>query len=134
MELALQYTKSSQFEIGRSAALGVSTLCGEESILMMIHVRSLVVGVVYMSMDYDSWSGPYCPQTTVTLCMIFGQRATSNQTKRPYQEFYAFISSKTRSSLELLTTKLFVQCYCVLLIFHRPDESGLLQQVATILE
>ena len=31
--------------------------------------------------------------------------------------------SKIRSSLKFSTTKVFVQCYRVLPIFHRPDES-----------
>ena len=42
--------------------------------------------------------------------------------------------SKTRSSLKFLSTKFFFQCYRVLLlIFHRPDENGLQQQVSTTL-
>ena len=42
-------------------------------------------------------------------------------------------SFKTRSSLKFLTTKLFVLCYRVLLISHRPGERGLQQQVAALL-
>ena len=36
--------------------------------------------------------------------------------------FLLIFSSKTLSSLKFLTAKFFVQCYRVLLIFHRPDE------------
>ena len=35
VELALQYTTPSQSEIGRSVGLGISTLCGEISILVI---------------------------------------------------------------------------------------------------
>ena len=55
-----------------------------------IRVRSRVVGVVYVWVDYDPGMGPYRPQMTVTLCTIPGQCATSDPTKRPHQ-VYVFI-------------------------------------------
>ena len=39
------------------------------------------------------------------------------------RNFGFMFSSKTRSSLKFSTTKSFVQCYRVLVIFHRPGES-----------
>ena len=52
VELALQYMAPSQSEIGRSVRLGISTLCGEISILVIsIRVCSRVVGVVYVCVD-----------------------------------------------------------------------------------
>ena len=65
VELALQYTTPSQSEISRSVGLGINS--GD------IRVPSLVVGVVYVWMDYDRGMGPYCSQMTVTLCTIPGQ-------------------------------------------------------------
>ena len=38
-----------------------------------IRVRSRVVGVVHVWMDYDPGMGTYRPQMTVTLCTIPGQ-------------------------------------------------------------
>ena len=49
------------------------------------------------------------------------------------RNFMFIFSSKTRSSLIFLTTKFLVQCYRVLLTFHRPDESGLQQQVEALI-
>ena len=48
VELAQQCTNPVQLEIGRSVALGISTPCREVSILVIIRVRSRVVGLVYM--------------------------------------------------------------------------------------
>ena len=48
VEQALKYTNPSKLEIGRSAALGISTLCGEYQSWGYSRVRSLVVGVVCM--------------------------------------------------------------------------------------
>ena len=87
VELALKYTTYGQSEIGRSVGLGISTLCGEISVLVIsIRVCSRVVGVAYnmyglimiLGWDWDrtlSWTGmgPYRPQMTVTLCTIPGQ-------------------------------------------------------------
>ena len=81
-------------------------------------------------MDHDLGMGPYRPQMTVSLCAIPGQRAASDQTKRPYQ-VYVFYFVKD-SSLKFLTAKLFVPCYRVLIILYLPDESDLQQQVAAL--
>ena len=70
-------------------------------------------------------NGPYRPQMTVTYV-----RSPANERPAIRQKGYTrnlmFVFS-FRSSLRFSTTKLFVQCYRVLRIFHRPDESGLQQ-------
>ena len=45
VELALQYTNPSQLEIGRSVALGISTLCGEVSIASVAYQVILEAGI-----------------------------------------------------------------------------------------
>ena len=78
-------------------------------------------------------NGPYRPQMTVTLCAIspVNERPAIRQ-KGHTRSFMLLTSKKTRSSLQFLTIKFFVQCYRAPPIFHRPDESGLQQQIAAI--
>ena len=75
VELALQYTTSSQSEIGRSVGSGIIfTLCGEISILVMsVFVPRLSELCMYVRMDYDRGMGPDRTQMAVTLCTIPGQ-------------------------------------------------------------
>ena len=75
VELALLYTTPSQSEIDRSVELGISTLCGEISILVIctVFVPGLSELDMYVWIDYDPWMGPYRPQMTVTICTIPGQ-------------------------------------------------------------
>ena len=78
-------------------------------------------------------NGPYRLQMTVIYLRSSANERPAIRQKGHTRNVMFIFSSKTRWSLKFLTTKFFVQCYRVLLIFHRPDESGLQQQIAAIL-
>ena len=90
-----------------------------------------------MWMDYDFGNGPYRPQMPVYIMCDPRPMSDQRSDKKAMRirNFVFFISpiNKTRTSLKFLTTKFLVQCYRVLLIFHRPDESGIQQQEAALL-
>ena len=132
-----QYTYSSRLEIGRSVALGTSTLCGEVSI-PVIHPCSFpgcrsctyVNGLLFWESTLSSPDDGY---------FVYDLRPMSDQQsdkKEIYiytRNFMFIFSCKTRSSLKFLTTKNFVQCYRVLPTFHRTDERGLQQTSSSII-
>ena len=62
---------------------------------------------MYVWMDDDIGKGPYRPQMTVTLCTIPGQRATSDQTKRPYQAIqFVLVSFLPKLEPEILNCQI----------------------------
>ena len=135
VELAQQYTNPVQLEIDRSVALGISTLCGEVSILV-IYISVFVPGlselyicgwIMILGMD------PIVPRWRLLYVRSPANERPAIRPKGHTTYYMCIFSSKTRSSLQFLTTKLLAQCYRVLLIFHRPDESSVQQQVAASL-